>query len=107
MYKMFALPLMHQFTIKNHTMKQPIKITTIWTNPETGFDLELTGLVFPGERATRTDDEYHDYVELTRVVISPENNGGIVFPLHAYSPEQIAVREAAIYEAYQQIGHAE
>lgn len=82
-------------------MKQPIEITTLWTNPVSGLDLLLTGKVYPGERATRTDDAYPDYTELTRAIVSPENNGGIVFPLHAYSPAQIAEREAAIYEAYQ------
>ncbi len=84
-------------------MKQPIEITTLWTNPETSLDLLLTGKVFPGERATRADDEYPDYTELTLVVVAPENNDGIVFPLHAYSPAQIAEREAAIYEAYQKM----
>jgi hypothetical protein len=81
-------------------MKQPIEVSTIWTNPETGFDLLLTGKVYPGERATRTDDEYPDYVELTRVIIAPGEHD-IVMEIGLYSPTQIAEREAAIYEAYQ------
>lgn len=81
-------------------MKKPVTITTLWTNPETGFNLLLTGKVYPGERATRTDDEYPDYTELTKVEICNDVDF-VEMETWLYSPAQIAEREAAIYEAYQ------